>query len=329
VFLLFILTLLLSGCAGAQSALDPAGPQAWHISRLWWLMFWGCLLVYLLVMVALALALRRARRQAAPQAEPAHERKLTKTVALAVGVSIIILFIFLIADLMTGRAVFSYSSPDAVQINVTGYQWWWDFEYDDPVPNQRVRTANELHLPVGRPVKLVLTSRDVIHSFWVPNLHGKTDLLTGHQTVTWLKADRPGVYRGQCAEYCGHQHAHMALLVVAEAPEQFDAWLTQQRQPAVTPATPEQQRGQQLFLTRTCVMCHTIRGTEAGARTAPELTHLAARQTIAAGTLPNNHGNLGGWVLDSQRIKPGNRMPPQSLSSDELQALLSYLESLK
>jgi cytochrome c oxidase subunit II len=321
--------LLCSGCAGFQSALDPAGPQAGRISRLWWLMFWVCSAVFVAVMGALVYALRRGRGRTEAETAPEAERRTARIVGGALAVTVLILFAFMISDFVTGRALSSLEAGDALKIKVTGHQWWWEFEYDHLIPSQRVRTANEIHIPTGRPVMLEMTSRDVIHSFWVPNLHGKTDLMTGHQTVTWLQADRPGTYRGQCAEYCGHQHAHMALLVVAEPPEQFNAWLENERRPAPPPVTPDQQRGQQLFLTRTCVMCHTIRGTEAGSRAGPELTHLAGRQTIAAGTLANNRANLAAWVADPQRVKPGNRMPPSELSGDELNALVSYLESLK
>ncbi len=320
---------LSSSCAGVQSSLDPAGPQAQRISRLWWLMFWVCSVIFALVIGALAYALRRGRRREEPDAAPEVERRIAKIVAGALAVSAVILFAFLIADFSTGRALSSLQSPDALKIKVTGRQWWWDFEYEDQTPSRNARVANEIHIPTGRPVKFEMTSQDVIHSFWAPNLHGKTDLLTGYWTVTWLQADRPGAYRGQCAEYCGHQHAHMAFMVIAEPPDQFNAWLDNQRRPAPQPTTAEQQRGQQLFMTRACVMCHQIRGTDAAARTGPDLTHLATRRNIAAGTLPNNRGALGAWIVDSQRIKPGNKMPPNELSGEELNALLSYLESLK
>jgi cytochrome c oxidase subunit II len=320
---------LVSGCAGVQSALDPAGPQAERISRLWWLMFWVCLVVFAAVIVALGYALRRGRRREAPDNSPEAESRTTKLIVGSLAVTVIILFLFMIADFSTGRALGSLQSSNAIVIKVTGRQWWWDFEYQDATPSQNVRVANEIHIPTGHPIKFEMTSQDVIHSFWAPNLHGKTDLLTGYRTVTWLQADRPGAYRGQCAEYCGHQHAHMAFTVVAEPPDKFNAWLDNQRRPAPQPSTAEQQAGERLFLTRACVMCHQIRGTDAGATTGPDLTHLATRRTIAAGTLANNRGSLGAWVVDSQRIKPGNKMPPNELSGEELNALLSYLESLK
>lgn len=322
-------SLLSSGCAGLQSVVDQAGPQAHRIARLWWLMLWVCSVIYLLVIGAVVLALRRSRQREQPDNEAANSRKKVSVIAAALAISTLILFGFMIADYSTGRALTSLAAPNALKIEVTGYMWWWNFEYDDAVPSQRVRTANELHIPVGRPVQLVMTSRDVIHSLWVPNLHGKTDLLPGQTTMTWLQADQAGTFRGQCAEYCGHQHAHMAFLVIAEPEAQFNTWLENQRRPATPATTAEQQQGLQLFQTRTCVMCHQIRGTEAGARTAPDLTHLASRQTLAAGTLVNSQVNLGNWIRDPQQFKPGNKMPPNNFTAEELTALLSYLENLK
>jgi cytochrome c oxidase subunit 2 len=190
-------------------------------------------------------------------------------------------------------------------------------------------TANEIHIPVGVPVTFSLRSSDVIHSFWVPNLSGKKDLIPGKIATIWLQADKAGVYRGQCAEYCGHQHAHMALWIIAESPEQFNAWLQTQIQSAASPTTASQQRGQQVFLTSTCVMCHAVNGTPAGSNIGPNLTHVASRNTIAAATLPNDREHLAQWVTDSQTVKPGNRMPPNSLAPDDLQALLDYVQSLK
>lgn len=192
-----------------------------------------------------------------------------------------------------------------------------------------VVTANEIHIPVGTPVVLNSTSRDVIHSFWAPNIQGKRDLIPGRLTTIWFQVDREGVFRGQCAEFCGNQHAHMAFLIVAEPPEKFQQWLRSQRRPSVEPTDGIASRGQQVFLSHTCVMCHNIRGTNAGAKNGPDLTHIASRRTLAAGTIPNNRGYLAGWILDPQHIKPGNRMPPNPLRPDELQALLAYIETLQ
>jgi cytochrome c oxidase subunit 2 len=214
-------------------------------------------------------------------------------------------------------------------VQITGYQWWWSVEYVYPQPNLRFTTANELHLPVGRPILFKLRGADVIHSFWVPNLHGKTDLIPGRENTTWLQIDKPGIYRGQCAEFCGAQHAHMALVVVAESSDDFERWVVAQREPAPAPTTPAQSRGLNVIERGPCALCHTIRGTTAGARTAPDLTHFASRSTIAAGTLPNTPGYLAGWISDPQHVKPGSRMPPTGLSGEDLQAVLAYMETLK
>jgi cytochrome c oxidase subunit 2 len=309
-----------------QSALHPAGAQAAHISWLWWLMFWTCTGVYVVVMIALFLAVRRGwsrdgRRPQQPQ--------LLRGVGAATAVTVIILFGLLVASVVTGRAIGSLSAQDALTIEITGYQWWWSVEYDHPEPSLRVTTANELHLPVGRPVRITLRSNDVIHSFWVPNLHGKVDLVPGRRNEIWLQADTPGVYRGQCAEYCGLQHAHMAFTVVAESSDDFERWITGQRQPASPPADALQQKGLEIVERGPCAMCHTVRGTRAGGRFGPDLTHVATRSTIGAGTVPNTPGYLAGWIADPQHLKPGNKMPPTGLSSDELQAVLAYLGTLR
>jgi cytochrome c oxidase subunit 2 len=308
-----------------QSALHPAGPAAASISGLWWLMFWTCTIVYVLVMGALILAMRRQRRGRDAPAE----RTLLRSVVGASAATIVILFGLLFASVVTGRAIGSLGSAESLVIEITGNQWWWDVEYHNPNPSLRVRTANELHLPVGREVRIQLKSNDVIHSFWVPNLHGKMDLIPGRQTVLWLQADTAGVYRGQCAEYCGLQHAHMAFTVIAESPDAFEQWLHGQRRPAPAPTTPEQQQGLEIAERGPCALCHTVRGTAAGGRTAPDLTHLATRSTIAAGTAPNTRGYLAGWIADPQHLKPGAKMPATGLSAEELQAVLAYLETLE
>jgi cytochrome c oxidase subunit 2 len=256
---------------------------------------------------------------------------MSRAVMSGVFITIVILFVLLIASFMTGRALYSIAATDNSQLTVeiTGHQWWWEVKYDNHTPSQIVTTANEIHIPVGRPVLFKLTSQDVIHSFWIPNLHGKTDLIPGHVTDTWIRADRTGTYRGQCAEFCGHQHAHMAFTVVVETSEQFEAWYVAQLNPAPQPATTIQARGQQVFLTSPCIMCHKIQGTDAGGAVGPDLTHIASRPTIAAGTLENTRDHLASWVVDSQAIKPGNRMPQNNLEAQDLQALLDYLQSLK
>ncbi|HEV2912330.1 MAG TPA: cytochrome c oxidase subunit II [Pyrinomonadaceae bacterium] len=337
-FSFFILELaFLSGCRGAQSALDPAGPQAARIGRLWWLMFYVCSAVFLAVSIALLIAIFRERKgrekkkgdEPDTSPEPKRERLMTRIVAGAVGLTVVILFVFLITDFFTGRALYSHADPQALTIKITGQQWWWDVEYETEPASSIVHTANEIHIPTGQLVKFRLTSTDVIHSFWVPNLNGKKDLIPGHEITLTFQADRAGEYRGQCAEFCGYQHAHMAFTVVAEAPEKFYEWMNRQRAPSVEPTNDAERRGQQVFLSSPCIMCHSIRGTIAGGRIAPDLTHLASRKSIAAGTLPNTRGHLAGWITNSQEIKPGNHMPPVPLGPEDLQALLAYLESLK
>jgi cytochrome c oxidase subunit 2 len=254
---------------------------------------------------------------------------MTVVVGSALGITVILLFIMLTASVVTGHTIAGLSSKNPITIDITGHQWWWEVRYEATQPDQTVVTANEIHVPVGLPVVVKTSSADVIHSFWAPNLHGKRDLIPGYENALWFQADTAGVFRGQCAEFCGHQHAHMAFFIVAEPVEKFQAWLAQQVSTPPPPADPEAQRGEVVFLSHTCVMCHTIRGSGAGAKLGPDLTHIASRMTIAAGTLPNNRGNLAGWISDSQSIKPGNKMPPNPLKADDLNALLTYLETLK
>jgi len=201
--------------------------------------------------------------------------------------------------------------------------------YEDSVPQRRVTTANELYLPVGQRVKLVMTSTDVIHSFWVPNLAGKKDIVPGYRTETWIQADRPGVYRGQCAEFCGHQHAKMGITVIAVPRAEFDQWIAQQLQPAAPPTDSIALAGQQVFVNGPCAMCHNITGTTASGIVGPDLTHLASRRMIGAGTLLNRRGQLAGWIVDPQGIKPGVRMPSNQIDPNDLRALLAYLETLR
>jgi cytochrome c oxidase subunit 2 len=227
--------------------------------------------------------------------------------------------------LRTMAALAATDTSDEVIVEIVGHQWWWEVNY----PLQGVTTANEIHIPVGYPIELKVTSADVIHSFWVPELHGKIDLIPGQTNSFWLQADEPGVYYGECAEFCGLQHAKMALVVVAQPEEAFVTWLEQQQQPATQVMDSTLVEGQQIFLGSACSQCHTINGTTATGDLGPDLTHLASRLTLAAGTLKNNQGNLAGWIINPQHLKPGNKMPPTNLTGPELQALLAYLESLE
>jgi len=290
------------------------------------------------VIIWVVLAFVRGRRQGLNEpgrarlrspVEAVSDLSMSVVVSVAVAATVMILLGLLAASVWTNRAVASLGAASAVTIKVTGHQWWWEAEYESGTPSEQFRTANELHIPVGRPVVLKVTSNDVIHSIWIPNLQGKRDLVPGYTTAIWLQADKPGLYRGQCAEFCGLQHAHMSLYVKAESNDDFEQWRAGMIKPATEPTTDEQRLGREVFLHAACVQCHTIRGTIAGATVGPDLTHLASRGTIAAGTLPNRRGHLAGWVVDAQQIKPGVRMPPNSVQSGDLQQLLTFLEGLK
>ncbi|MER8673103.1 MULTISPECIES: cytochrome c oxidase subunit II [unclassified Mesorhizobium] len=323
--------LLLQGCAGWQSALDPKGPAASELAWLIWFFTALCAVVWVLVMIALVVPLMmRSRAQAEPLAieAGADDRKL-RAVMTAVGLTAIVLIGLTLLSFFANRTLVAIGSDAALTIRVTGHQWWWEVRYEDATPSRILTTANEIHIPAGEPVRLLLTSTDVIHSFWIPSLSGKLDLIPGHMNVLDLKADKPGVYRGQCAEFCGAQHANMGTFIIAEPRAKFDAWWNDQLQPAATPTGDEAKAGQDLFLKRPCVVCHRIGGTPAGGTVAPDLTHIASRQTLAAGTLTMSRGNLAAWIADPQGIKPGSHMPVVELSGDELNAMVAYLEALK
>ncbi len=336
--LVALLVFTLSACAGhQQSAVDPAGPQAGKIATLWWFFFALLGAIFLIVMVFTLWSLTQQHRGIEQEPlEKTHlpseptEAKLTRVVAGATIATVVILFVLLVFSVATGKAISELGdTKNGMVIEVTGNQWWWHVRYLNDDPRQVLVTANEIHIPVGRPVMIRGTSQDVIHSFWVPNLHGKRDLIPSRVTTEWIQADSPGVFRGQCAEFCGLQHAHMALWVIAEPEAKFNAWMQQQLQPAVSPSDPVRVRGQQVFLSHACVFCHSIQGTTAAGQVAPDLTHFGSRRGIAAGTLPNNKGNLAGWITDPQSIKPGNHMATIAMNSDDLQPLLEYIESLK
>jgi len=333
----FLLGLCL--CADAQqlpahNALEPAGVQAAEIHQLWRLTLLICSAVFAAVLAAFLYAIWRAPHSAqqapADVSSLAHpEPRLQRRITLAVLAAAALLLVLVLADFLTARRLAHLPLKDAVQIEVTGHMWWWGARYLDDDPSKLFDTANEVHVPVGRPVILQLSSADVIHSFWAPSLHGKKDLIPGRTALLQFRVDKPGLYRGQCAEFCGFEHALMAFTVIADAPAQYEAWLAAQRAPAPAPVSAQQQHGQAVFMRSTCAMCHAISGTDAGARLGPDLTHLASRSTLASGALPNNRQQLAAWILDPQRFKKGANMPATPLSSADLDALLSYLETLK
>lgn len=315
-----------------HSALDAASLQARSIEHLWWWMFGvgGAIWLTVIAVMFYTVGAARGRRgsddlQHVPT--ESHQR-LERIVGAAVGITVLVLVAFLVVDYGVGKALAAHPSH-ALTIEVVGHQWWWEVHYDDPNPSRRLVTANEIHIPTGEPVQFKLSAVDVIHSFWVPNLQGKRDLIPGYPTSHWITADKPGVFRGQCAEFCGLQHAKMALHIVAESPAQFRAWLAQSSTPSAPPADSTAAYGQRIFLTAGCSSCHTIGGTPAQATIGPSLTHFKSRSMIAAGTLANTRENLVGWIVNPQAIKPGTRMPAIPLKPAELTALVSYLETLK
>lgn len=326
-----LLACLISGAAFAhtaagQSILEPASRSAKRVADLWWLMFWLGTVIFVLVMLLVLFAVARGRNSGS-DSDLGIKRRQSVVITGGVVMPLIVLAVVFGYTLhtLTGLAEDHESSDWTVE--VVGHQFWWEVRY----PDEGVITANEIHIPVGQPVEFKLTSADVIHSFWVPELGGKLDMMPGTTTSVTFTADEPGRYRGQCAQMCGVQHANMALYIVADESDEFGAWLENQRQVAELPTEGSViERGREVFLSSACVYCHAVRGQNnpAASEFGPDLTHLASRDTIAAGTLENNIGNLAGWIIDPQHIKPGNKMPGVSLGSEELQALLAYLNSL-
>lgn len=303
------------------------GPAADPVTQLGW----GLLTVSVLVVAILAAlllgAILRKRPQAARDAAgwPPVRRDSggLNWIYLGVGLSIIVLFGCALWMFTTLAAVARPPIEPKLTLEVTGHQWWWEVRYRSADVARTFTVANEIHIPVGAPVRIRLASADVIHSFWVPQLAGKIDAIPGQTNTTWLQADKAGVYRGQCTGYCGLQHAHMALEVSADAPADFEAWWDSQLKDATTVAS----QGQQVFVAR-CGVCHAVRGSGALGILGPDLTHLMSRRTLAAGTLANKPGNLAGWIADAQAVKPGCLMPSLTLSGPELTAVVGYLETL-
>jgi len=318
------LALALVGCGRTPSALDAHGPAAARIAGLFWFFVGGTVIPAAIVIAVFVYAVTGAGGGVGPR--PARRWIIGGTAA-----STAILIVLLVASIHVGAEVAeppAHSGPMDLTVDVRGHQFWWEVRY----PDHHVITANELHLPVGRPVRVRLTSADVIHNFWVPELHGKQDMTPGHTNVFWLMADRPGEFLGRCAEYCGVQHALMAFVVVAEPEDAFQSWLAAESVPATLPVDPALRRGLEVYKAAECAHCHAIQGVTPALATGvvgPDLTHLARRRTLAAGTRINVRGNLAGWILGPHDHKPGVQMPPSTLAPDDLIALLAYLESLR
>ena len=324
---------LLVGCEGVQTAFGGDGAEGARFVSLFTIFLVVAAVMYVLVMGFLVAAIIRRRTEATHAVEAAshHETNPLLRTALLGWTALVVagLFVLAVASFLADRSLARPAREPQLAIEVTGNQWWWDVTYLSDTPSDNLRTANELHLPVGVPVHIRLKSKDVIHSFWVPNLAGKQDLIPGRNNDIVLVPRRVGLFRGQCAEFCGTQHANMALTVTVESKADFTRWWAAQLRPAAAPSNPAALAGYQYVTTRECSACHAIAGTPAGGRIGPDLTHFASRRTIAAGALPMSKGNLYGWVADPQSQKPGTKMPTIGLGSRDLHNVVAYLETLK
>jgi cytochrome c oxidase subunit 2 len=315
-------TVVLASCGSGDSPsmLDTHAGEARHIAGVWWLMFGIAAGVYLIVATLIFWALLRGRRRAA------RTSRLNENAFIVVGgvvVPVVILALLAVVTVTTTKSVRA-DKPGALRVEVVGKRWWWEVRY----PGTKVVTANEVHVPTGRPLDIQLDSDNVIHSFWVPQLAGKVDMIPGQHNHLRVTVDDPGTYLGECAEFCAVGHAHMRFVVIADPPAEFDRWMTRREQAATNPVSDAAARGQAVFQRESCAGCHTIRGTAATGVIGPDLTDFGSRKWIAAATLRNTRANLAAWIANSQTIKPGNLMPPMSLSPGDLDAVVAYLESL-
>jgi cytochrome c oxidase subunit 2 len=325
------LVLILAGCGQKQNALAPASHQSADIASLFWWMMGAAWIGLAAVVALLLLAWKRSKRRGVgddTEGEKPGER-LGWYVVVGAGIVLPIVLIstlFVISNLFVIRTTQApAANATKLTVLVTGHQWWWEVAY----PGTSAVTANEIHIPVRTPVRLEVRTADVIHSFWVPQLNRKIDTIPGQTNAIELYADAVGRYRGSCAEFCGLQHAHMGVAVIADPPATFQRWLARQEQPAGAPSGALASAGRDEFLSGSCSSCHAIRGTGADAHVGPDLTHVAGRQTLAALTIPNTHEDLTDWIRNSQHVKPGNDMPDNHLPSSQLRAVVAYLEGLK
>ncbi|MBV9512037.1 MAG: c-type cytochrome [Caulobacteraceae bacterium] len=316
-----------ASAAWPMGYLHTFGPRADPATALTWGLLDISIAVIAVItfLVAAGVVVRRARASLPAVSEPSGAAWIT----IGVGLTVVVLAACL---LWTVRVVAEIDSPALrpdLTLQVDARRWWWRLGYPGVQGGAGgFFSANEIHIPVGRPVLVELTSPDVIHSFWVPALTGKTETIPGRTNISWMQADQPGAFRGQCTEYCGVQHAQMALVVVAQPQAEFDAWRAAQAAPAAQPDTAETRQGEAVFEVH-CAVCHTVRGSLAHGQAGPDLTHLMSRGTIASGILPNTTGSLSGWISDPQALKPGALMPATDLSGPQLGEVVAYLETLK
>jgi cytochrome c oxidase subunit II len=311
--------------------LTGAGSRAYPVVQLTWVVLAISVAVTLIIGLLVLIACLKRNSPAEPEPDGrqpvGREGSGLAWIYVGTGLSTVVLLAVSVWTMITLTAVAKPPNQPALTIEVSGHQWWWEALYVSKEPSKVFRTANDIHIPLGQPVQVNLTGADVIHSFWVPALSGKMDTIPGQTNTMWLEADKPGVYRGQCTEYCGEQHAHMGFTLTADPPDVFKAWLAHQLDPAPEPRNEAIAKGEAVFITR-CGVCHTVRGTDAGGRVGPDLSHLMQRASLAAGTLGNNPVQLSAWIADPQHIKPGNLMPRPDISGPELASIRTYLETL-
>lgn len=328
--LLLVAATALAGCAAAPKALSPASTSAGQISNLTLTVYLIAAGVFVIVEGGLVFAAIRFRQKPNQALPKQIEGNRTLEIAWTVAPAIILAFVFIISMKTLGFVAYQpvnaagSADPQALNVRVVGHQWWWEFDYTD----LGITTANEYHVPIGQVVNLDIESLDVVHSYWVPQLGGKIDAIPGHTNHTWFEATQTGQFHGQCAEFCGLQHANMRFVVYVDTPSQFQAWVKDQ-QAAIPTASGAAAQGEQIFTQGACVGCHTIDGTNAKGTLGPNLTHFASRGTFAGGVLANTPDNLSRWLANPQAIKPGNDMPDLKLTTDQINALVAFLESLK
>jgi cytochrome c oxidase subunit 2 len=326
-------SMLLAACDGPQNYMSDVAPAAKALAGLgWWVMI-VFLVVTAIVWLLIGWIARRSRGTLdwhAPVSAIEGQRWILVggiAIPLAVLAIVFISALQVMSTFPMAHAAHLETTP--AMVRVEGRQWWFNAEYLLPGTNLHVNAPSELHIPVGQPIEIALESRDVIHSFWVPKVHGKVDLIPGQTNRMRIRVDQPGRYLGQCGEYCGMQHAHMRIEVVAHEPQDYERWLHHQQTPAAQPSSEQARSGQKVFLSAACPLCHTVKGTSARGAVGPDLTHLASRKRIAGGMLINNTANLQAWVTNAQSLKPGSQMPSLSaFSGEELTSLVAYLQSL-
>ena len=336
-----LLLTALSGCRYADSTFNTHGPAANSIANLAWFMSILFLVIIAVMWVLLAFAFYRRRGTLAEHA-PIDASGGQMWIAIGgIAIPLIVLTVLFVLGLGLLRDFPIHGVHGATdqrhmammmkpEIKIIGHQWWWEIHYLSDDPSQAFTTANELHLPTGRPINVEVETADVMHSFWVPALHGKVDLIPGQANYIRIEATQPGDYTGQCAEYCGEEHARMRILTIAQAPDEYEAWRNAQLKDSVEPAAPEAKEGQHIFLSGPCSMCHTVRGTVAGGQVAPDLTHIGSRRMIAANVYQNNDAYLEAWITHAQSLKPGAEMPNLThFTGQQLADLVAYLRQLQ